>query len=102
MLNNTYRKSMLQHPYGYALYEPQSSIIVKPGALGYLDPENGRFVPLFSNNRRRLDLEDPESLASSNLDTFDVLREAPEPRDWGPKVSSQVHGHKVDFKAEAS
>ena len=102
MLSNTYRSSMRSHPYGYALYEPQSSTIVKPGACGYIDPENGRFMPLLKNGKK-IDLEDSESLRAGNLTIFDnVTREEPESQHWGPKVSNHVNGFKVDLKARSS
>jgi hypothetical protein len=102
MLSNTYRSAMQTHPYGYALYEPQSSTIVKPGACGYIDSENGRFVPLLKKGKK-IDLEDPASLRAGNLTVYDsVVREEPESQHWGPKVSTHVSGIKVDLKAKAS
>jgi hypothetical protein len=101
MLNNTYRESMRKHPYGYALYEPESSNILTPGVCGYLT-EDGQWTPLIGNNKR-IDLGDAESLRLNGLSPFEHLaRAAPDKRTWGPKVSTRVTGAKVDFKADAS
>jgi hypothetical protein len=94
---------MLNHPYGYALYEPQSSTIVKPGAVGYIDQETGRFVPLTKKGSKRVDLEDEESLKINGLTPFNnLLRAEPDERSWGPKTSSRVNATEIDIKAKAS
>lgn len=101
MLQNTYRESMRNHPYGYALYEPESSNILKPGVCGYLT-DNGQWTPLVGNNLR-VDLGDAESLRLNGLTSFENLaRAAPDTRAWGPKTSRQVVGTRVDFTAGAS
>lgn len=94
---------MINNPYGYALYEPQSSTIIKPGACGYIDPENGSFIPLVRDENKRVDLGDTDSLKVNGLTTFDnLVRAEPDTRSWGPKTSTRVNGTKINIKANAS
>ncbi|TRX92294.1 hypothetical protein FHL15_006909 [Xylaria flabelliformis] len=37
----TYHSLMAHHKYGYALYHPECSLVVKPGVCGYIDGEGG-------------------------------------------------------------
>jgi hypothetical protein len=97
MLNNLYRKALLKHPYGYALYEPESSKLVKPGVCGYINHEDGRFIPLIGARLKKIDLGDPDSLALNGLSALNDLQIAePDERSWGPKTSRTVKGVKVD------
>lgn len=103
MLNNIYRESLSKHPYGYALYEPQSSKVVKPGVCGYINPQDGTFVPLTGAGNKFIDILDNESLQSSGLSQLDnVVLAEPDHKYWGPKTSARVHGAKVNFEANAS
>ena len=90
-----YARSMLKHGYGYALYEPQSSVVLKPGICGYLD-ESGRFI-------ETIDITDVKVLAEKGLDSLGkVEKAASETRNWGPKVSESVKYTRVDLHAGAS
>jgi len=102
MLNNTYRHLMANHPYGYALYEPESSAILKPGVLGYLT-EDGKWAPLIGDNGVLIDLGEPDSLLRNGLNAFNNFSKAsPDQRTWGPKTSKGIKSMKVDLKADAS
>jgi hypothetical protein len=103
MLNHFYRESQLIHPYGYALYEPQSSKVVRPGALGYIDPENGHFVPLIGAQNKLVDLTDTTVLQENRLSPPDnlILTDV-DNRSWGPKISSQVQRKQIDIKTYGS
>ena len=93
---------MQEHPYGYALYQPESSLIVKPGALGYIS-KDGRWTPLVGKGGVNINLGAPESLAQNGLTEFNELHAAPpEQMSWGPKLSDHAKGYKLDFKADAS
>ncbi|KAE9378286.1 hypothetical protein N431DRAFT_452402 [Stipitochalara longipes BDJ] len=69
-MNHTYAESMKNHPYGYAMYEPESAVLINPGSCGYLT-SNGSWTPLFN-------LKDKAKLASAGLEPFDSLEEAPQ------------------------
>ncbi|KID83168.1 hypothetical protein MGU_09531 [Metarhizium guizhouense ARSEF 977] len=102
MLNAVYRDKMQRHPYGYACYQPESSLIVKPGALGYVN-NDGRWSPLVAKNGSNIDLGVPETLVPNGLGSFDKLFAAPpEEMSWGPKISDGANGISLDFKANAS
>lgn len=102
MLNNTYRESMRSHPYGYALYEPESSAILRPGVLGYLT-KYSTWVPLIGDDGTLIDFAQPASLLNNGLTALENFSKAPlDERSWGPKTSIGVNGVKVDLKANAS
>jgi hypothetical protein len=95
-LPHIYANAMSNHGYGYALYEPVSSTIVKPGVCGYLD-ENGNWNPVAN-------LTDSVSLSRDGLGPVGEVKWAPvdEGRSWGPKVSNSVTAVRVNLKAGAS
>jgi hypothetical protein len=94
-MNHTYAESMKRHPYGYAMYEPESAKIINPGSCGY-QTSNGLWTPLFN-------LKDRAKLVSAGLEPFDSLERAPQnSREWGPKVSTEVNHLAIDVKADAS
>jgi hypothetical protein len=102
MLNAVYQDKMQRHPYGYACYQPESSLIVKPGALGYVT-DDGRWSPLVDKNGSNVNLGVRETLERNGLETFDKLFAAPlEEMIWGPKISDGANGISLDFKANAS
>jgi hypothetical protein len=103
MLNNIYRESLSKHPYGYALYEPQSSKVIKPGVCGYIDQEDGSFVPLTGAGNKFINLTDNESLQLNGLSPLhNVVPAEPEKKYWGPKTSGRVTGAKINLKADTS
>jgi hypothetical protein len=94
-LNTVYANAMKHHPYGYAMYEPESSSILKPGACGYLTA-SGVWTPLFY-------LNDADSLARRGFTPFDGFKPAPlSRREWGPKTSSHVTSRALGVNARAS
>lgn len=101
-LSTLYQQSMLKHPYGYALYEPESSTTLQPGFCGYLT-ELGQWTPLLGVDQAPINLGDPSSLARNDLTPFADFHRAPsDKRTWGPKMSGQMKQIKVDLAAGTS
>lgn len=93
---------MRNHNYGYACYQPESSLIVKPAALGYVSAD-GRWSPLVDDNDQQVNLGNPETLEPNGLTAFNGLHAAPaEEMTWGPKISDGTKGNRVDLSAGAS
>ena len=94
-LNDVYAESMKNHPYGYAMYEPESALLLKPATCGYLT-ETGSWTPL-------VDLGDEDKMTSLGLTPFTKLERAP-PRssEWGPRIASDMDHVNIDLKAQAS
>ena len=83
---------MQQHPYGYALFRPALSKILKPGCCGYIDAQ-GKWNPILP------DIQAPTASnfrASASLDPMD-----PQTLIWGPKTSADVAHQNVDFSGSA-
>ena len=94
-LHLTYAEAMFNHPYGYALYELESSKVIKPGACGYFNHE-GLWNPV-------ADLTDSTSLARKGFTAVDNMEAAPPLETmWGPKTSEGVEGKLVNIEAGAS
>ncbi|KAF9892346.1 hypothetical protein FE257_002123 [Aspergillus nanangensis] len=101
-LGALYQQSMLKHPYGYALYEPESSKVLQPGFCGYLT-ELGQWTPLLGVDERPINLGDPLSLVQNGLTPFNHFHRAPaDKRSWGPKVCGRVTQRKVELEAGVS
>ena len=81
-----YAERMKCHPFGFPLYHPESSHILRPGAVGFFDGL-GIWTPIAH-------LEDSESLTKYNL-RFPThsLTVAPTEsiKKWTPKVSLGVN-----------
>ena len=94
-LHQMYGDQMRDHPYGYALYNPTSSAVLKPGAVGYFD-DLGYWNPLAN-------LADASSLTERGLKLKpfpqDELYAAKqdESMSWGPKLSKTVREHRMHF-----
>ncbi|PLN86834.1 hypothetical protein BDW42DRAFT_157821 [Aspergillus taichungensis] len=96
-----YQQSMLKHPYGYALYEPESTKTLKPGSCGYLT-ELGQWTPLIGEDQAPINLGDASSLSRNGLTPFEQFYRAPtDTRSWGPKISGQVKQRKVELDVGA-
>src|ERR1700742_5122289 len=94
-LHLRYASVMRWRKYGYALYEPASARIVKPGVCGYFDG-NGSWNPI-------ADLTDNSDLQRNGLTPISALQAAPTQEvEWGPKTSREVMMWKVDVKAGVS
>ncbi|MCJ1246416.1 hypothetical protein MMC30_003623 [Trapelia coarctata] len=96
-LNFVYAEQMKHHPQGYALYEPISTEVLKPGACGYFDRYGSWNVVA--------QLDDPESLQKHGfLDPSEELQADHDKRKvvWGPKCSVGVKGAKVDVEVGVS
>lgn len=93
-LPHRYAKSLANHGYGHALYEPISVQDLQPGSCGYLNGE-GAWNPVV-----RLDQTD--ELRKYGLGVCNLQKAPQSTRSWGPKVSSTVTQTKLDFKADAS
>ncbi|EAW15296.1 uncharacterized protein ACLA_059630 [Aspergillus clavatus NRRL 1] len=101
-LSALYQESMLSHPYGYALYEPESSKTLQPGFCGYIT-ELGQWTPLLGADHLPINLGDATSLARNGLTPFTHFQRAPsDSRSWGPKVSGRLKQKKLDLSAGAS
>ncbi|KAI9046057.1 uncharacterized protein KD926_006004 [Aspergillus affinis] len=101
-LGASYQQSMLNHPYGYALYEPESSTTLQPGFCGYLT-ELGQWTPLLGTDQVPINLGDASSLARNGLTPFAYFQRAPsDERAWGPKMSGRMKQRKVDWNVGAS
>ena len=84
-LNSDYGNRRKHHPYGYALFNPVSNEILKPGSVGFLD-ELGFWNPIAN-------LEEPQSLSRHGLNrpSDPLSRKNPSRiKEWTPKQSSQV------------
>ena len=91
-LSHVYAENMAHHPYGYAMYKPVSSNILKPGSCGYFD-SLGTWNPF-------VDLTSPSSLEKYGLSSpKEELERIPseENTDWGPKVSRSVTEARLDL-----
>jgi hypothetical protein len=91
-LSHVYAENMAHHPYGYAMYKPVSSNILKPGSCGYFD-SLGTWNPF-------VDLTSPSSLQKYGLSSpKEELERIPseENTDWGPKVSRSVTEARLDL-----
>lgn len=89
-LNRIYADEMQNHPYGYALYQPMFSSVIKPGAVGFFDA-SGFWSPV-------ADLTDVKSLEAAGLKPpHHALSAAPlQNQTWGPMTSKSVSGHNLD------
>lgn len=84
-LADTYVERMKVHPFGFALYHPASSRILRPGAVGFFD-SFGAWVPIAH-------LEDSESLSRHGLrfpKTSLTIAKTERISGWTPKVSTGV------------
>lgn len=95
-LHRQYLEHMRHHPYGYALYEPQSAELMYPGCCGYFDT-TGYWTPL-------VDLSNLDALKQHGIQTeAPFINRAPgDQRSWGPKTTKTVKGRKIDLSVEAS
>jgi hypothetical protein len=96
-LDQTYSKLMQAHPYGTALYKPQSSRTFHPGSVGYFDAV-GNWNPI-------ADLVVNTELPSTPFlpPPSDELILAPEEsQTWGPKVGQQTTCRKIDLQQSVS
>ncbi|KAJ5655346.1 hypothetical protein N7507_007296 [Penicillium longicatenatum] len=101
-LGKLYQQSMLKHPYGYALYEPESSKVLQPGYCGYFT-ELGQWTPLLGIDQKIISLGDSLSLTQNGLTRFEHFHPAPsDERSWGPKLSGHVIQRKIDLETSAS
>lgn len=93
-LNKVYAEEMRNHPYGYALYQPTSSSIIKPGVVGFFD-KTGFWSPL-------ADLNDEEGLKAAGLSPpSSKLVAAPDQLStWGVMTSKSTSGQ--NFEANPS
>jgi hypothetical protein len=92
-LNKVYADEMKNHPYGYGLYQPPFSTVIKPGSVGYFD-KLGFWSPI-------ADLTDPASLSAAGLQPpRQKLSKAPSQKQiWGPMASKSVSGKNLDVSA---
>ncbi|KAI9743314.1 MAG: hypothetical protein M1818_003160 [Claussenomyces sp. TS43310] len=93
-LNRIYAEEMRHYPYGYALYQPASTAVIKPGIVGYFD-STGFWSPL-------ADLNDTTALKAAGLTPpkHPLSPAPPQDQTWGPMTSKSVTGH--DLKASPS
>jgi len=92
-LNITYANEMQNHPYGYALYQPIFDTVIKPGIVGFFDPD-GFWSPI-------ADLSDPKSLELAGLKPprKQLSAAPPQNQTWGPMTSKSVSGRNLDASA---
>ena len=93
-LPRRYARSLANHGYGHALYEPVSVQELSPGSCGYLNDE-GAWNPI-------LRLDDQGALQAHGLSLCDLERAPQSIREWGPKTSSNVKQRKIDLQGGAS
>lgn len=88
-----YAEVMTNHPYGHALFVPESSKALLPSACGYLD-RLGRWAPIAY-------IDDPASLTAAGLTTPSALTpRTPQAHTWGPKKSTLVSIRKLDLTSK--
>lgn len=96
-LHVLYNRHMERYGLGHALFEPESSHELKPGACGYLD-DHGAWRPL-------LDLTDKaavEALGYTGIEESLLAGARPAQYHWGPKSTDTVSYTKANIKAGAS
>ena len=79
-----YTEQMRHHSHGYALYEPVSSLDLKPGSCGYFD-ENGKWATITQLN----DLEKVKEDGYEAPVNLEVAQDKIN-RSWYPKCSEGV------------
>jgi hypothetical protein len=93
-----YNESMTRYGYGYAFYEPESSLDVKPGACGYIERRSGTWHPM-------QDLTKPKALKKASFDVIEkqqLEKLRPSTMKWGPKYTETVTYTKTDLAVGAS
>lgn len=92
-LNRIYADEMQNHPYGYGLYQPTFSTVIKPGSVGFFDP-SGFWSPL-------ADLTDAKSLDALGLKPprHALSPAPPQEQSWGPMTSKSTSAHNLDASA---
>jgi hypothetical protein len=92
-LNRIYADEMKNHPYGYGLYQPCFSTVIKPGSVGFFD-KSGFWSPL-------ADLADPKALETAGLKApkHALSPAPPQKQSWGPMASKSTSGHNIDASA---
>jgi hypothetical protein len=95
-LDKVYARSMMQHPYGYALYHPTTTAEIYPGAIGFFDS--------LGVWRRLAKLEDDEkTLAAHGLSPpkEELDHSAPDCiAGWEPKFSESVTAQEIGAEGE--
>ncbi|KAF4462337.1 hypothetical protein FALBO_10852 [Fusarium albosuccineum] len=93
-LAGLYRRSMENHPYGYALYEPAPFSRLQPGTVGYLD-DYQRWHPI-------LNLNDTEAVQNSGYPPVGHLQRCdPDVHRVGPLLSTGTSKTNLELEAGA-
>jgi len=96
-LDQTYSKLMQVHPYGNALYKPQSSKTFHPGSIGYFD-SLGNWNPVAD----LISSTDVLSTVFSPPPSDQLILAPEETQTWGPKLGRQTTCHRIDLKQSVS
>ncbi|EXU98569.1 hypothetical protein X797_008283 [Metarhizium robertsii] len=94
-LPQQYNALMSHHKLGYAFYEPESSLVVKPGSCGYIDG-SGSWHPI-------LNVASDAEAGKAGLGMIDkagVIKLAPSTRLWGPKLTETVSSRSLSMSAD--
>lgn len=90
-----YTEAMKDHPFGHALFVPESSNALMPAACGYID-SLGRWAPITY-------IDDEELLTEAGLSPPGPLSlRTPRTHTWGPKTSALVNISKFGTRLGAS
>jgi hypothetical protein len=92
-----YNASMKHYKLGYAFYEPESSLDVKPGACGYID-ESGSW-------HRIVDVTNTvatQNAGYQSIDKTNLIKLRPSKRNWGPRFTETVDYKRMSIEAGAS
>lgn len=84
-LNEVYAQGMKQHPYGYALFKPRDSTIIKPGLCGFFD-DNSNWTTIVDTTT----IPDNHTHFQPLKKKYDPCLDQPETLKWGPQYSQSV------------
>jgi hypothetical protein len=95
-IHQTFAKSMIEHGYGHAFYDPQPTDEIQPGFCGWID-DNGIWKTIVNVTNDKDVEEKGYSKLSENIELM-----TPRDSHWGIKTSSSVTENEIEISASAS
>lgn len=94
-LPQQYNELMATHRFGYAFYDPESSLVVQPGVCGYIDGTGSwhSIVNVASNAAT-------QKRGYGNIDRDHLFMPPASKRLWGPMLTETVSSSTSSIKAE--